>query len=74
MGFKDALKTFGAIAVNGVCEDVGRTMNRLSKIESYMEDYESYSDEELMREYRKRSGDRKIACGRLLKRRGYGSR
>lgn len=71
MGFKDGLKAFGAVVGHEVCSDIGRNLDRLNKIDSYMDYYGSYSDEELMREYRRASGDKKIACAKLLKNRGY---
>lgn len=74
MGFKDGLKAFGAVVGHEVCADINRTINRLSKIDAYMDHYGSYSNEELLREYRRTSGDKKIACAKLLKNRGYSGR
>lgn len=49
-------------------EDVEK---KKENIQSYKEQYKRFDDERLLREYKRSSGERRIACAMLLKERGY---
>ena len=58
------LKDLGSLALNSA-------VNRANKLAEYREKYESYSDEELKRAFRHKTGDERIAVIKVLKDRGY---
>lgn len=74
VGFRDFAKGVawvGMVAVQTTYEDAQRKMER---IERYKERYDRLDDETLMRKYKSASsGEARMACGMLLKERGYGS-
>lgn len=74
MGFSDFFKgaaRVGMAAVQTTCEDAQRKMER---IERYKERYDGLDDQALMRKYKSASSsEERMACGLLLKERGYGS-
>ena len=41
-------------------------------IDSYKEEMDGLTDDELLRRYKRSSGDRKLACAMLLRERGHG--
>lgn len=50
---------------------VGDIEKKKKNIEDYKELYKRYDNDRLLREYRRSSGECRIACGMLLKERGY---
>lgn len=44
-----------------------------AEVEDYKAQYERYDDRRLMEMFQSSSGSRKLACGLLLKERGYGN-
>ncbi|WP_295735223.1 hypothetical protein [uncultured Oscillibacter sp.] len=75
MSFFDSLKKGAVIVGQAVGEQIQSDFTKMQKMKSdvdfYQQKFESLSDEELLRKFRSSSGSRKIACGRLLKARGY---
>lgn len=75
MDFLNSLKK-GIIVVGQVVgEQIQSDFTKIQKmkrdVDLYQQKFESLSDEELLRKFRSSSGSQKIACGRLLKARGY---
>lgn len=69
MGFWDKL---GEIAGESLKSSVDEMKKKRARIERYKERYDSYDDHSLIEKYKSSSGEEKIACGMLLKERGYG--
>ena len=65
MSFWDGVKVVG----NAILESV---QNQQESIMHYKELCDRYDDERLLKQYKSSTGDRKIACGMLLRERGYG--
>lgn len=65
MGFFDVLKDVGKGILDSAKE-------RQEKILHYKEMFADYDDQSLFRKYKTSSGEMKLACGMLLRERGYG--
>jgi hypothetical protein len=70
MGFLDNLGNMAGKAAKSVIDD---TNKRVENIQKYKAMYEDYDDSKLISKYKSSSGDEKMACGQLLKERGYGN-
>lgn len=71
MGFFDSL---GDALGKGAAYAVNSVMEKEKKIERYVERYQRYDDEFLIRKYKNPScTEEKIAVAKLLKERGYGN-
>lgn len=66
MGFFDVIKDIGKDILDSAKE-------RQERILHYKEMFADYNDERLFRKYKSSTGEAKIACGLLLKERGYGN-
>ena len=78
MSFLDGLKKGAAVVGHMVWEQIQADFSKIQKmradIDLYQEKYEPLSDKELLKKFKNSTGAQKIACGRLLKARGYGSK
>ena len=66
MGFWDVMKDVGKDILNNVKEKQERILH-------YKEMFADYDDQSLFRKYKTSTGEMNIACGILLKERGYGN-
>lgn len=66
MGFFDVMKDIG----KGILDNVKEKQERILR---YKDLFVDYDDERLYRKYKSSTGEVKIACGMLLKERGYGN-
>lgn len=66
MGFLDTLGEFAGKAVSDM-------QKKMERIQQYKDMYECYDDRKLINEYKKSSGEKKMAITQLLKERGYGN-
>ena len=73
MGFGDFFNKAVKVGVSYAQSELESVQRKMEQIERYKEQYRGCSDEELVEKYRNSSGERKIACAKLLKERGYGS-
>ena len=65
MGFWDVCKSIG----KAIVEDLQERQERINRAK---ERYSTYDDKNLLRLYRIRNGEDKIAIGMVLRERGYG--
>lgn len=74
MGFSDFLKGVARVGVAAVQTTYEGAQKKMERIEQYKERYDGLDDQALMRKYKSASSsEERMACGMLLKERGYGS-
>lgn len=56
----------------GLKAGIDKAQQNKEEIEKYKMEYDRYDDRRLMELFRSSSGTRKMACGLLLRERGYG--
>ena len=71
MSFWDIVKGIGNYAVETMQKEQEKAQSRQETIQRYKERFETYDDEKLLRMHRNSSGYIRIACGQILKERGY---
>lgn len=71
MTFWNIVKGIGNYAVKTMQKKQEKAQDRQETIQRYKERFETYDDEKLLMMHRNSSGCIRIACGQILKERGY---
>ena len=72
MDFQALAKKAFSAGAKAAKERINEMGERMDCIESYKEEMDGLTDDELLRRYKRSSGDRKLACAMLLRERGHG--